>query len=148
VGIFVTDVLPTGMERMGLREGIWICTYNEFKGLCWVIREHIIELDLAITSQENKGEKMVMLYNYLTSNEFKLQVEGIMKGYSQMKTYLEAEKRTIMGLWKKREKQLEKVLSNTNFMYHSLRGIAGSAIQAIKVLELPESMEEKETEDQ
>lgn len=148
IGIFVTDVLPAGMERMGLYEGIWICTYNEFKGLCLVIREHIIKLDLAITSQENKGEKMAMLYNYLTSNEFKLQVEGIMEGYTQMKTDLEAEKRSIMGLWKKREKQLEKVLSNTNFMYNSLRGIAGSAIQTIKILELPESIEEKETEDQ
>ena len=34
--------------------------------------------------------------------------------------------------------QLQKVLTNTTFMYQSLRGIAGNAIQSIKVLELPE----------
>ena len=138
IGVFVTDVMPPGMDRMGLRDGIWICTYDEFKGLCFVMREHIISLDLAISSQENKGDKMVMLYNYLTSNEFKLQVEGIIEGYTQMQSDLETEKKSITGHWKKREMQLQKVLTNTTFMYQSLRGIAGNAIQSIKVLELPE----------
>ena len=103
-------------------------------------------MDLAITSQENKGDKMAMLYDYLTSNEFKLQVEGIIEGYTQMKVDLETEKRSIMGHWKKREKQLQKVLNNTNYMYNSLRGIAGNAIQTIAVLELPEMIEEAEEE--
>ena len=148
IGIFVTDVMPPGMDRLGLREGIWVCTYEEFKGLCFVIREHITALDLAISSQENKGDKMVMLYDYLTSNEFKLQIEGIIEGYTQMKADLETERRSIMGHWKKREKQLQKVLSNTNFMYNSLRGIAGNAIQSIKILELPEMSEEVEIEEE
>ncbi len=142
IGILVTDVMPSGMERMGLREGVWVCSYDEFKGLCFVIREHIKILDLAIASQENKGEKMAMLYGYLTSNEFRLQVEGIIEGYSQMRNDLELEKRSISGLWKKREKQLQKVLENTNFMYNSIRGIAGNAVQAIKILELPEYNDE------
>lgn len=142
IGIFVTDVMPPGMDRMGLREGVWVCSYEEFKGLCFVMREHITTLDLAISSQENKGEKMVMLYDYLTSNEFRLQVEGIIEGYTQMQSDLESEKRSIAGHWKKREKQLQKVLSNTNFMYNSLRGIAGNAIQSIKVLEFLDIAEE------
>ncbi len=144
MGIFVTDVMPAGMERMGLKEGVWVCTYEEFKGLCHVIREHIIALDLATASQENKGDKMVMLYDYLTSNEFKLQVEGIIEGYVQMKDDLETEKRSITGHWKKREKQLQKVLNNTNYMYNALRGIAGTAIQTIQVLELPGPSAEEE----
>jgi hypothetical protein len=147
IGIFVTDVMPSGMERMGLREGIWVCSYEEFKGLCFVIREHITALDLAITSQENKGDKMVMLYDYLTSNEFKLQVEGIIEGYTQMKIDLETERRSIMGHWKKREKQLQKVLNNTNYMYNSLRGIGGNAIQTIEVLEIPEFIEQTDIEE-
>ncbi len=138
VGIFVTDALPNGMERMGLYDGVWICTFEEFKGLCFVIRENIIAIDMAIATQENKGDKMVLLYNYLTSNEFKLQVEGIIEGYTQMQSDLDAEKKSIMGLWKKREKQLLKVLNNTTYMYQSLRGIAGNAIQTIKTFELPE----------
>lgn len=147
IGILVTDVMPPGMDRMGLREGVWICSYEEFKGLCFVMREHITALDLAVSSQENKGEKMAMLYDYLTSNEFRLQVEGIIEGYTQMQADLETEKRSIMGHWKKREKQLKKVLNNTNFMYNSLRGIAGNAIQTIKVLELPDAVSDIESDD-
>ena len=144
IGILVSDVLPAGMDRMGLRDGVWICSYDEFKGLCFVMRENIISLDLAVSSQENKGDKMVMLYNYLTSNEFKLQVEGIIEGYTQMQKDLDTEKRSITGHWKKREVQLKKVLNNTNFMYQSLRGIAGNAIQAINILELPETTDKPE----
>lgn len=91
----------------------------------------------------NGGQfEWIFQYNYLTSNEFKLQVEGIIEGYTQMKLDLESEKKSISGHWKKREKQLQKVLNNTNFMYSSLRGIAGTAIQTIKILELPEVIQE------
>lgn len=138
IGVLVTDVLPSDMERMGLRDGIWICTYEEFKGLCFVLRESIIKISLAVSSQENKGEKMTMLYDYLTSNEFRLQIEGIVEGFTQMQIDLDSERRSIMGHWRKREKQIQKVLLNTNFMYNSIKGIAGSAIQPIRQLELPE----------
>jgi len=139
IGVLVTDVLPKGMQRMGLVEGIWVCTYEEFKGLCVVLRESLIQLSAAVASQENKGEKMVMLYDFLTSPEFRMQVEAIVEGFTQMQTDLEAEKRSIMGHWKKREKQIQKVLLNTNHMYSSIKGIAGAAIQPIRTLELPEA---------
>ena len=138
LGVLVTDVFPKGMERMGLVDGIWVCSYDEFKGLCVVLRESIIQLSSVVSAQENKGEKMVMLYDFLTSNEFRLQVEAIVEGFTQMQTDLNSEKRSIMGHWKKREKQIQKVLLNTNHMYNSIKGIAGSAIQPIKTLELPE----------
>jgi hypothetical protein len=138
IGVLVTDAMPADMERMGMKEGVWICTYNEFKALCFVLRETIIKVSNSVQSQENKGEKMTMLYDYLTSNEFRLQIEGIVEGFTQMKADLESEKRSIMGHWKKRDKQIEKVLLNTNFMYNSIKGIAGNAIQEVKALELPE----------
>jgi len=138
IGVLVTEVLPKGWQRMGLLEGVWVCTFQEFKGLCFVLRENIIQISTAINSQENKGEKMVMLYEFLTSNEYRLQIEAIVEGYSQMQTDLMAERRSIEGHWRKREKQLLKVLRNTTYMYNSIKGIAGAAIQPIQMLELPE----------
>ena len=81
---------------------------------------------------------MGMLYDYLTSNEFQMQIEGIVEGFVQMKSDLESEQRSMRGIWKKREKQIEKVLLNTTGMYGSIKGIAGSAVRAIPLLELPE----------
>jgi hypothetical protein len=146
IGVLVTEVMPADMDRMGLRDGVWICTFDEFKGLCTVLRESIIEISRAIATQENKGEKMGMLYDFLTSNEFRMQVEAIVEGFTQMQTDLESEKRSMQGIWKKREKQIQKVLLNTNHMYHSIRGIAGSAVQTVQLLELSQEEDDESTD--
>ena len=136
VGVLVTEAMPTGMSRMGLVDGVWVCTFAEFKGLSLVLRESVIQISHAVATQENRGDKMEMLYDFLTSNEFRLQIEAIVEGFTQMQTDLESEKRAMQGIWKKREKQIQKVLLNTTNMYSSVRGIAGSAIQAVPQLEL------------
>lgn len=144
IGVLVTDAMPSDMDRLGMKDGVWICSYEEFKGLCFVLRESIIQISNAVSTQENKGDKMSMLYDFLTSNEFRLQIEAIVEGFTQMQSDLETEKRSIMGHWKKREKQIQKVLLNTNYMYSSIRGIAGNAIQPVQALELPEVDDEIE----
>lgn len=141
IGVLVTEAMPSDFDRMGMKDGVWICTYEEFKALCAVLRETIIKLSSAISSQENKGDKMSMLYDFLTSNEFRMQIEAIVEGFSAMKTALESEKRSMQRIWKEREKQIDKVVTNTIDMYGSIKGIAGNAIQSVKALELPEDGE-------
>jgi len=136
IGVLVTEVLPSDMDRMGLKDGIWICTYEEFKGLSEVLRVSIINISNTLVSQENKGDKMVMLYDFLTSNEFRLQIEGIVEGFTQMQIDLVSEQNATRRLWKKREKQIDKVVNNTLNMHGAIKGIAGAAIQEIKLLEL------------
>jgi len=137
IGVLVTEVMPSDMDRLGLKDGVWICSFKEFKGLCAVLRESIIQISTAIITQDNKGDKMGMLYDFLTSNEFKLQIEAIVEGFTQMKSDLESEQRSMRGIWKKREKQIDKVLLNTTDMYGSIKGIAGNAVQSVPLLELP-----------
>jgi hypothetical protein len=137
IGVLVTEAMPSDMQRMGMRDGVWVCSYEEFKGLCNVLRESLIQVSTALGSQVNKGDKMQMLYDFLTSNSFKMQVEAIVEGFTSMKSALESEKRAMQRIWKEREKQIEKVINNTIDMHASIRGIAGNAIQAVKALELP-----------
>ena len=145
IGVLVTESMPPDMDRLGMIDGVWVCSYNEFKGLSNVLRQSIISISNAMLSQENKGDKMTLLYDYLTGNEFRYQVEAILEGFTQMQSDLESEKRSLQSQWKKREKQLQKVLVNTTDMYSSIKGIAGNAIQSVKFLELPKS-DEIETE--
>jgi hypothetical protein len=144
IGVLVTEAMPSDMERRGFRNGVWICTYDEFKGLCGVLRESIIQVNNALSSQENKGDKMHMLYEYLTSNNFRMQVEAIVEGFSSMKNALESEKRSMQRIWKEREKQIDKVITNTIDMHASIRGIAGSAIQPVQALELDAGIDDEE----
>jgi hypothetical protein len=146
IGVLVTEVMPSDLERMGMKDGIWICDYNEFKGLSAVLRQSIIQLSTALGSQENKGDKMNMLYDFLTGNTFRMQVEAIVEGFTQMKSDLESEKRSMQRIWKQRDKQIEKVITNTIDMYGSIKGIAGNAIQTVKALELGAGDDEETNE--
>jgi len=146
IGVLVTETLPADMDRMGYSEGIWICSFAEFKGLSGVLRESLISMHRVLSQQENRGDKMSLVYDFLTSNEFRLQVEAIVEGFTQMKIDLDSEKRAMASIWKKREKQIEKVLLNTSDMYSSIRGIAGNAVPAVRHLELPGAAENGEGE--
>ena len=140
VGILVTEAMPNDMPKMGMRNGIWICNYTEFKGLSIALRESVIQLSSAVVSQENKGGKMTMVYDYLISNEFKMIIESIVEAYSDMKSDLEREKRSLQGHWKRREKQIERVSVNVIDMYSSLKGLAGNSVQSVDALDY-ENME-------
>jgi len=144
IGILVTEAVPKDMDRLGQINGIWICNFYEFKGLSIVLRESVIQISNALVSQENKGGKMEMLYDYLSGNEFRMQIEAIVEGFSQMKKDLDSEKRSMQRIWKQRDKQIEKVIHNTVDMYGSIKGIAGDAIQPVKQLELGSGLEELE----
>ncbi|GAA7698581.1 DUF2130 domain-containing protein [Helicobacter pylori] len=136
VGVIVSEALPKEMERMGLFEGVWVCSFEEFKGLSVVLREGVIQVSLAKKSQENKGDKVNLLYHYLTSSEFSMQVSAIIEGFEQLRAELENEKRAMARIWKSREKQIEKVFEGTINMYGSIKGIMGNTIGQVKALEL------------
>lgn len=138
IGVIVTKAMPRDMKSMGEKEGVWICNFEEFKGLSYVLRQSIIRVASERVSNENRGDKMAMLYQFLTSNEFRMQVEGIVEGFKTMKSDLDRERRAMEKLWKQREKQLEKVIYNTTSMYGSIKGIAGAAVQKVEYLELPD----------
>jgi len=137
IGVLVTEVLPKELERMGLIDGVWVCTYEEFKALSFILREQIVKLSQAVQFQENKSDKSSLLYGYLTSAEFRMQIETIVESFTQMQADLESEKRALTRIWKQREKQISKVLDSTVGMYGAIKGIAGSSLGSIEALELP-----------
>lgn len=138
VAVIVTETLPKDMDAFGMKDGVWVCRFSEMKALSFLLRDSLIRIHSAVASQENKGDKMHLLYDYLTGNEFKQQMEAIVEGFITLKDSIGKEKLQMEKIWKEREKQLEKVLLNTTHFYGSVKGIAGNAIGDIKALELGE----------
>jgi len=137
LGVLVTSIYPKNMQRMGFVDGIWVCSLEEFKGSSSLLRESLIRINKTMQSQENRSDKMSLLYNYMTSNEFAMQMRAIVDGFIKMQEELDKEKRSLMASWKRRQKTIDGVLANTTEMYGSLQGIAGSgAIAHIEALEL------------
>jgi hypothetical protein len=135
--VIVTEVMPPDMPRMGQRDGCWVCNFQDLKsGISDVLREAVVLYGTSIINQENQQEKMQLLFNYLTSPEFKFIMETIVSGFVELENELAREKRAMEAIWKRRSMSIQKVLKNSTKFYSSIRAIAGNSIQEIKTLEL------------
>lgn len=134
IAVIVTQAMPKGLDRFGEKDGVWVCSFAVVKALTHVLRDSIVRIAQATTGQENKGEKMHMLYDYLTGNEFAEQWKAIREGFMSMKISIQKERDAMEKLWKQREKQLEKVLLNAAHIRGSVEGIAGTDVN-INLLE-------------
>ncbi|MGZ4054387.1 MAG: DUF2130 domain-containing protein [Bacteroidia bacterium] len=138
--VLVTNALPKGIQRYGIVEGVWICSFNDVKELSLVLRYGLLKLQSVAITQQGKESKMELLYKYLTSEDFKNVFESILEGFKTIQDSHQSEKLKMQRLWKEREKVLERVLSNSVEFYGSLRGIAGTAIPEVKMLEFRQAV--------
>lgn len=66
---YYKDVKGVGMKD------VYVCTFQEFKSLCGILRQMILSVAWAQKSQENKGTKIHELYNYFVGPDFAKEVE-------------------------------------------------------------------------
>jgi len=128
VAVIITQALPKEMTNFGEKDGVWICSFAEAKAVVHMLRDAVIKIANASKSQENRGDKMHLLYGYLTSREFAEQWQAIREGFMSMKLSIQKERDAMEKLWKQREKQLEKVLLNAAHVRGSIEGISGTDV--------------------
>jgi hypothetical protein len=142
MAVIVTEALPDGITRFGEIEGVWICSYADFRSLAALLRGSMIRIGEVMSAQENREGKMHLVYSYVTSTEFKQKLEAAFESYRDMQDDLIKEKAMFASQWAKREKRLMKAMENVAALYGDVRGIAGGAVQEINGLELPQMLEE------
>jgi len=144
--ILVSQAMPEGIDTFGFKDGVWVCNYKYAKALVGVLRLHLTQINQVRKSMVGKDQKMEILYNYLSGNEFKNRIENIVLAFTGMKSDLETEKRSMQRIWNKREKEIERVIANTSGMYGDLQGIVGASLPTIQSLELPEGEDLEDSE--
>jgi len=140
IAVIVTKTMPKDMDCFGIKDGVWICSFSEVRALATVLRDGVVRVFNTAKSNENKGDKMHLLYDYLTGNEFIEQWKAIREGFMSMKLSIQKERDAMERLWKAREKQLEKVLLNAAHIRGSVQGISGNDVD-LNLLELGEEEE-------
>jgi hypothetical protein len=133
IAVLVTQALPKDIQRFGEKGGVYICTFAEVKSLSGILRQAILKIAEARKSQENKGDKMVMLYNYLTGPEFIGQWTAVRDGFRNLRLMLQKERDDFEKAWKKKEKMLDIIIQNSLQITGSLEGIAGLNALAINL---------------
>ena len=137
LAILASETLPKGFHHFRLISGVWVTDIISAVSLALALRVVLIQVARERETQVDKKEKMEIAYNYLTGQEFRNRVEAIIESFTAMKVDLEAERRAMLKIWAKREKQIERVISNAAGMHGDLQEIAGSSLPTIKMLELP-----------
>ncbi len=136
VGVIVSTVLPSNITSFCMQDGIWITSIEASLPLASALREMLINVSYARNSAQGKNEKMDLMYHYFSGDEFRQKVEGIVEAFTAMQNQLNRERRAMERLWKEREKQIQRIMTNTTGMYGDVRGIVGSSVQGISALEL------------
>ncbi|MCU0315360.1 MAG: DUF2130 domain-containing protein [Fimbriimonadaceae bacterium] len=142
--IIVSEVLPRGVENFALYEGVWVCRPQFVMPLATAMRQQMEQVYTARRLAEGKQGKAELLYDYLTGSEFKARIEGIIEPFVAMQTDLAKEKAATLKRWKKREKQIERVLLSVTGLSGDLQGIGGREMPELPALEDYEDTEDDE----
>lgn len=136
--ILVSRVLPKDAAPIELIDGVFVVSYAIAIPFAATLRKSIEELSYARVVTQGQGQKMQLIYSYLTGPEFKRKVKCIVDAFETMKDQLEKEKKAYKRIWSAREKMLENVIDSATSMYGDIEGIAGSEAPQIDGLKLPE----------
>lgn len=136
LAVLVSATLPDGIVEFGRIDGVWIASLRAWPALALALREQLIRVAFAHVASEGKHEKMEFLYQYLAGDQFRGRVQAIVEAFTTLQSQLNRERSAMERIWKEREKQIERVLVNTAGMYGEVRGIVGSSLPGIAILEL------------
>ena len=136
LAVLVSVNLPPDIKSFNFKNGIWICSWTNFIPLAIALRFNLVNIYFEKQNAVGVDEKMKVLYEYLTGNEFKHRVEGIVEAFGTLQDDIEREKRWFSSKWARQEKEIRKVIDHTHGMYGDLQGVTGRALPEIKSLEL------------
>lgn len=135
--VIVTKTMPKDVKgKYALIDGVWVTNMVNVRDLSLMLRYGLLKTHAVIVKNSDKKDKVTLLYDYLTSEEFKATFESILTGFKELQDSHNDEQRKMQLLWKKRAKHLEQVLSSTIDFYGSIKGISGDSIPDMKMLEI------------
>ena len=139
LGVIVTKALPKGVNCFEQREeNLWICSFEHLKALTFVLRAALLRVDDVRIIQANQGDKSKMLYEYLMGKEFKSQLQAVHDTFANMHNSLNKEKNAAMKNFKKREKEIDRIMLNLSGIVGSINGISGQTVAEFAEFEVME----------
>lgn len=133
--LVVTDP-PEKLETFQFTDGVWVVVRTMAIPLALALRFNLVNINFEKLANVGKSEKMEVLYQYITSIEFKQRIESIGEAFGNLQEEVEREKRWFQTKWARQEKQLRRVIDNTQGMYGDLQGVVGRPLGDIKTLQL------------
>lgn len=139
--VLVTATMPKENAETHFKEGVWVCAPDDVPLLTMLLRDSLIKQSMVLASQENKSDKMTLLYDYLVSSEFANQITGLLDSFRKMDKTLAKEKEDTMKRFAERESHIWQAKRSILGFYGRIEGIAADGLnqltQQVKMLEEP-----------
>lgn len=136
IAILVSTVLPNWVKNFAMVDDIMVCIPEFAIAVAWMLRDKLISISKVEKSLEWKDIKMEMLYKYLSSEEFSSKINMMVDVFSNLKAWIDSERRAMEKNWKKREKDLERATFAITWMYWELESLMWQALPWAERLEL------------
>ena len=137
IGVIVSETLPKEFrDSFGLKDGLWISNPASAVPLAHALRASLEKVALARGHQNQAREKMELLYEYLTGNEFRQRVEMLVETFTSMREELNRERSYMVTRWNKREKHITLVIDGMAGMVGDVQALSGDAVGEIPALEM------------
>ena len=81
IAILITTILPQGVKNFVFRDGIYVTSFDCLIPVAQLIRSSLIQLFITKLINVGKNEKMEVIYNYLSGNEFRQRIEAIVEAF-------------------------------------------------------------------
>jgi len=120
IGVIITQTMPRDMKSTGIKDGVWVADFASAMTLIRSLRWGIQEAHLQKRIAGQSGEASAMLYDFVTSTDFRNRVQTILKTYASMRETLMKERRAMEKIWKTRDQQLDDLAKHTT---HVITGI-------------------------
>ena len=109
-------------------DDIMVCIPEFAIPIANMLRDKLLSISKVEKSLEWKDIKMEMLYKYLSSEEFSSKIIMMVDVFSQLKMWIDSERRSMEKNWKKREKDLERATYAVTWMYWELESLMWQAL--------------------
>ena len=134
--VLVSQVVPEEVESFALIDGIWVCQMKYAFALAAVLRDALLRVNVIKQVQAGMATKSELVYQYLTSQQFRRRIEAVVESFTTQQSDLDAEKRAIMRAWAKRTAQIENALTAVTGLVGDLQGVGGDSMLEIEGMSL------------
>src|ERR1700761_3557470 len=123
--------LPKGVEPFDLVDGVYVAHPRCALPVALTLRQGLLELANARTTQAGQQSKAEQVYQDLTGSRCKQRVEPIVQRFKHLRDDIDKERRFMLKAWAKREAQVSTMIESTVGMVGDIHGIVGQAMPEI-----------------
>src|SRR5438270_2647238 len=143
IALIISTALPKGVETFDLIDGVYVAHPRCAIPIALTLRQGLLEVAGARTTQAGQQSKADQVYQYLTGSRFKQRIEAIVERFKDMQEDIDRERKFMTKAWAKREAQVSAMIESTVGMVGDLHGIMGQAMPEIEAIEEPPMLEGK-----